>query len=270
MLYLTYYFGINCINMIALILFLFGSVIGSFLNVCIWRLPREESIVRPGSHCPHCQKLIPWYDNMPFLSFILLGGRCRFCKERISWRYPVVELLAALAPVWVISQMGFQVETLVYTILLWGLIVVIFVDAVHQIIPDQISLGGLALGVLASTAYPSLHQALDWLGGLRSSLVGAAVGAGSIYLTGVVGRWIFKREAMGLGDVKLMAMIGSFLGWQMSLFVFFLAPFFGTVVGLWLKYVKKTDVIPYGPFLSLATFVVIFWGHKILGGLVPF
>lgn len=250
------------------ILFLFGAVVGSFLNVCIWRLPREESIVFPSSHCPHCQKGIHWYDNIPILSFLWLKGRCRRCHEKISWRYPIVELLAGLAPIWVVHQMGLRPEALIYTGLIWSLIIVTFVDVAHQIIPDQVSLGGLVIGLIVSLVYPSLHQATTAWGGLRSSLFGALVGAGIIYFMGLVGKLIFKREAMGMGDVKLMGMIGSLLGWKMAVLIFFLAPFFGTAVGIWIRLVKKNDVIPYGPFLSLATFVAIFWGERILSYLL--
>ncbi len=197
--------------MLFFILFLFGAVIGSFLNVCIWRLPREESVIRPGSHCPHCQKPIAWYHNIPILSFAWLKGGCASCKGKISWRYPVVELLAALTPIWVVHHFGLRIEALIYTLLCWSLIVVTFVDTIHQIIPDQISVGGLGVGLLVSVVYPSLHHAIHGLGGLRSSIMGALVGGGSIYLTGLIGRWIFKREAMGMGDVKLMGMLGAVL-----------------------------------------------------------
>lgn len=251
------------------VLFLFGAIVGSFLNVCIYRMPREKSIVTPGSRCTHCQRAIRWHDNIPLISFILLGGKCRHCKKKISWRYPLVELIGALTPVWVFSQEGFRWETVIFTILIWGLIVVTFVDFEHQIIPDEISVGGLAAGILVSGVYPQLHGAQGWVFGIKEAIIGAAVGAASIYLVGLLGRLIFRREAMGMGDVKLMGMLGAVLGWKQILLVFFIAPLFGSVVGLAIKWIKKSDVIPYGPFLSLATFVVLFWGERILKSLIP-
>ncbi|MBI1975944.1 MAG: prepilin peptidase, partial [Candidatus Omnitrophica bacterium] len=181
--------------MIEAILFLFGAVVGSFLNVCVHRMPREESIVRPGSHCPGCRQKIPWYDNIPLVSFIILQGKCRFCGGKISWRYPFVELLAGLAPVWVVTQRGTGIETVIITVLLWALIVVTFVDLEHQVIPDEITLGGLFLAVVVSIADPGIHGAENWSEGLRGAVMGAAVGAGSLYLVGWLGKLIFKREA---------------------------------------------------------------------------
>ena len=258
------------------VLFLFGAIVGSFLNVCIYRMPREKSIITPGSQCTHCQRAIHWYDNIPLISFILLSGKCRNCKKGISWRYPLVELMAALTPVWVFSQEGFRWEAVIFTCLIWGLIVVTFVDFEHQIIPDEISVGGLVAAVLVSGVYPQLHGVGAglprpyWIFGVKEAVIGAAVGAASIYLIGLLGRLIFRREAMGMGDVKLMGMLGAVLGWKQILLVFFIAPLFGSVVGLAIKWIKKSDVIPYGPFLSLATFVVLFWGERILKSLIPF
>lgn len=255
--------------MINAILFLFGAIVGSFLNVCIYRMPREKSVVTPRSHCTRCQKTILWYDNIPLISFAALGGKCRHCKKKISWRYPLVELMAALTPVWVFSQEGFCWETMIFTILIWGLVVVTFVDFEHQIIPDEISVGGLAAGILVSGVYPQLHGVQGWVFGIKEAVIGAAVGAVSIYLLGFLGRLVFRREAMGMGDVKLMGMMGAVLGWQQVLLVFFIAPLFGSVVGLAIQWIKKSNVIPYGPFLSLAAFVVLFWGERILRSLIP-
>jgi len=181
----------------------------------------------------------------------------------------LVELMAALMPVWVFSQEGFRWETAIFTCLIWGLVVVTFVDFEHQIIPDEISVGGLVAAMLVSGVYPQLHGTQGWVFGIKEAVIGAAVGAASIYLVGLLGRLIFRREAMGMGDVKLMGMLGAVLGWKQVLLVFFIAPLFGSVVGLAIKWIKKSDVIPYGPFLSLATFVVLFWGERILKSLIP-
>lgn len=250
--------------MIYLLIFILGSMIGSFLNVCIYRMPREESIVSPRSRCVACKKPIPWYDNIPFLSYICLLGKCRFCKEKISPRYFVVELLSALAFLVLFRYFGFTAKFWIYSLVTFGLIVVTFVDLEFQIILDRVSIGGLVLGIILSVFILDLHGSLTWKHGFIDSVIGALVGGGIIYLTGVLGQLAFKKEAMGGGDVKLMAMLGAFLGWKLVVLIFFLAPFFGTPAGLYIKFVKKHDIIPYGPYISIAGFVVMIWGNKIL------
>ena len=253
--------------MIHLLIFIFGSIIGSFLNVCIYRIPRNEPIAFSRSKCPSCKKLIRWYDNIPFLSYIFLMGKCRSCKGRISFRYFAVEFISALAFLILFIHFGFNYMFWVYSLLSFSLIVVTFIDLEFQIIPDRISLGGLGLGLILSIFIPGLHDAFTWKGGLVGSLLGAVVGSGLIYLTGVLGKLAFKKESMGGGDVKLMAMLGAFLGWKMAVLIFFLAPFFGTPSGLYLKFKKKHDVIPYGPYISIASFVAVIYGERILARL---
>jgi len=159
---------------------------------------------------------------------------------------------------------GFTYRFWIYSLLSFSLIVVTFIDLDFQIIPDRISITGIFLGIVASIFMPHLHNSSLWMHSLVSSLLGILAGAGLTYLTGVLGELAFKRESMGGGDVKLMAMLGAFLGWKMAIFIFFLAPFFGTPVGIYLKFKKKTDIIPYGPFLALASFVAMIWGERIL------
>jgi len=249
--------------MIYVALFIFGAMIGSFLNVCIWRMPNEESIVKPASHCPNCKKPIQWFDNIPLLSFILLGAKCRHCKTRISIRYPLVELLAGLLFIVNYAYFGFTAKFFIYTALECALLVGTFTDFMHYIIPDEITVGGLVAGLILSFIFPQLHAvSIHWKGFLFS-LWGAAVGGSLIYATGFLGELAFKKEAMGGGDVKLMAMIGSIIGWKFVVLVFFLAPFFGAAIGIYLKFVKKIDIIPYGPYLSLATVIAILYGDKI-------
>lgn len=254
---------------------LLGLVVGSFLNVCIWRLPREEQVVRGRSHCPACGAVIRWYDNIPVLSFLRLGGRCRACRGRISWRYPAVEVLTALALAAIVGRWGVTGPGVTYAVLCCALIVVSFIDAAEQIIPDVITLPGLALGIAASAAWPALHGTAGRMAAVQASVVGALVGGGAIYLMGLVGGWLFKKEAMGLGDVKLMAMLGALLGGPRILFTFLLAPIFGSLVGLPLRWRYRMELIPYGPFLSLAAVLALWWGdaiigwyvHSVLGGL---
>lgn len=250
--------------MIYILIFIFGAVIGSFLNVCIYRIPRKESIVVPGSRCTACKKSIAWYDNIPFFSYIFLGGRCRHCKEKISFRYFLVEFLSASVFVILFGYFGFSASFFIYSLLTFSLILVTFVDLEFQIIPDRITIGGLFLGLLTSILVPSLHNVSDWKQALLSSLLGILAGGGLIYLTAILGEMAFKKESMGMGDVKLMAMLGAFLGWKMAVLIFFLAPFFGTPAGLYLKFKKKEEIIPYGPYISMASFVTIIWGNKIL------
>ena len=244
--------------------FLMGLVIGSFLNVCIWRLPRDGQVVRGRSRCPACHRTIAWYDNIPLVSFALLGGRCRGCRRRISWRYPAVELMTGIACAAVVARWGMTIPAFIYGALLCGLIVVSWIDAREQIIPDVITVPGLGLGVLASVAWPALHGTLHRGAALGAGLMGAAVGGGSIWLLGWLGTLAFKKEAMGQGDVKLMAMLGAFLGWQRILLTFFLAPILGSFVGIPLKFLKGREIIPYGPFLSIAAVIALGWGDPLM------
>ncbi|MDO8971008.1 MAG: prepilin peptidase [Saprospiraceae bacterium] len=246
-------------------IFLFGSFIGSFLNVCIYRMPRELSINKPKrSFCPHCRKQVLWYDNVPFLSYLMLGGKCRFCRKPISFRYFLVEFITAAVLVVLYQFFGISAHFFVYAVLTCALVVATFIDFDFQIIPDEITLGGLVIAVILSGALPQLHASASRGAALLQALYGALAGGGSIYLIGKFGEVIFKKESMGGGDVKFLAMIGAVLGWKMALLIFFLAPFFGAVVGIIAKLRRGAEVIPSGPYLSLATLLVILWGDKIL------
>ena len=251
-------------KMAYLFIFIFGAVIGSFLNVCIYRIPRNESIAFSRSRCVHCKKTIAWYDNVPFLSYMFLRGKCRSCKGKISPRYFIVELISVLALLTLFVYFGFSAKFWVYSLLSFVLIAITFIDFEFQIIPDRFSVGGLFFGILISVLVPSLHFALTWKTSIINSLLGAFVGAALMYLTGFLGSLAFKKESMGGGDVKLMAMLGAFLGWKMAVLIFFLAPFFGSPAGIYLKFRKKQDIIPYGPYIAMASFVAMIWGHDIL------
>lgn len=246
------------------ILFMLGAIVGSFLNVCIWRMPRNESVVFGRSHCTNCSKTIAWYDNIPFLSYIVLGGRCRSCKSAISFRYFLVELLSALSFVLVFVKFGLEPEFFIFSALISALIVATFIDFSHQIIPDEITLGGIAAGLVVSFIYPPLHYETARLASIFASLKGLLTGGLSIYLIGKFGELIFKKESMGGGDVKFLGMIGTLLGWQKTILIFFISPMFGSIVGIIMKIKYKKEIIPYGPYLSLGTLIMIFWGEKIL------
>ncbi len=330
--------------MIEAFVFMFGTIIGSFLNVCIVRLPHEKSVVFPSSHCPKCQQPIQWFDNIPLISWMLLGGKCRSCKGKISFRYWLVELLTACTFVWFYRSFGLEPILLPYLVMLSCFIVATFVDFEHRIIPDEVSVGGMYAGIALSVLIPSLHpvvlqelqvgvivaclivllcQVLMWiypffckhlmeeqapnedrgvkllvfvslvimsainvagpyipsflapyLFSLASALVGFLIGGGMIYAMGLIGDIIFRKESMGGGDVKLLAMVGAFLGWKLAILSFFIAPFFGAVVGIIEKIRTKDSTIAYGPFLVLGALVSLFYGEKIIalilsGGLSP-
>jgi leader peptidase (prepilin peptidase)/N-methyltransferase len=250
--------------MMPVLFFILGTITGSLMNVCIYRMPRKESIVRPRSHCVFCGKPIPWHDNIPVLSFLFLWGRCRFCKKRISFIYPVVEILSGLIAAFLFLRFGLTAKFFILWLFTSALIVCSFIDLKIREIPDEISLPGIVLGLGLAGLYPPLVGKTAHLPSFIDSLLGVIAGGGSIYILGFFGEFIFKKEAMGGGDVKLMAMIGAFLGWKLAILTFFLAPVFGAAVGIALKIKRGEEIIPYGPHLSLAAFVAIFFGEEIL------
>ena len=232
--------------------------------MCIYRLPREESVIWPPSHCPACQKSIAWYDNIPLISVLALGGKCRQCGGRISPRYFLIEFITALSYLWIWFYFGLTIQAGVAILLFSLLLIATAVDFEHQIIPDEISLGGLGAGLLLSAFIPSLHGETIWWRSFIDSLIGACIGGGIIYITGVIGSFIFRKEAMGGGGVKLLAMIGAFLGWQRAILVYLLAPILALPLGLFLKFVKKVGIFPFGPFLSLAGWISFLWGNQMI------
>jgi len=251
------------------VVFAFGAIVGSFLNVCIHRMPRDQSIVRPPSHCPSCDRPIRWWDNIPLVSYVVLRGRCRHCQARISPRYFLVELLTAF--LFLASWLKYRDESLplaaIYWLLLAGFIAATFIDFEHYIIPNEITVGGLAAGLVISAVYPALHQAETWLGGLAWSALGAVVGGGVLLAVALLGEKIFKKEAMGMGDVKLLAAIGAFLGWQAALFSVFASSLVGGVVGLTLVLAggkEWSSRIPYGPYIVFGAVLWMFWGPELV------
>jgi len=238
----------------------FGALVGSFLNVVILRLPQEGgSIVFPASHCPFCKKNIHWYDNIPLLSFLFLGGQCRHCSHSISWQYPLVELAMALLSLALYVHFGMTVLFPVYFVFCAALLVIIFIDFAHQIIPDVISLPGIVLGFAVSFFNPFV----TW----QDAGLGILFGGGSFYLIALLYYLLTRREGMGGGDIKLLGMIGAFLGWQSLPFVVFSSSLMGTLVGLWAMSKQKKGgktVIPYGPFLAFGAMLYLFFRQEIL------
>ena len=246
-----------------IIVFIYGALLGSFLNVCIYRLPLNKSIIKPRSFCPVCEKTIPWYDNIPLVSFIVLKAKCRKCQAPIPARYFIVELISAIAGVGLLFRYSLTPEFFVYWLFVLSLIVIMFIDIEHHEIPDVISLPGIILGFIAFSAL-KLDSSGTYIGAIINSALGILVGGGSMLLLGILGEIIFKKEALGGGDVKLMAMFGAFLGWKLVILTFFMAPLLGSGLAIVMKYKYKKDVIPYGPFLSIASIVSLLYGEKIL------
>ncbi|HSA61797.1 MAG TPA: prepilin peptidase [Nitrospiraceae bacterium] len=238
---------------------LLGALIGSFLNVCIYRLPRHESIAWPGSHCPACSHPIAWYDNIPFVSYLVLRGRCRHCAVRIPWRYPVVEALNALGYVGLLWFFGATWSAVAYGLLYSALLVVAGTDLSHKVIPNVITFPGIVVGLLSAATILPL--------GLVNGLIGLLVGGGILWLLAWASPFLFGKEGMGGGDIKLLAMIGAFLGWKPALMTIMVGSFLGSLVGITLiaaRVIKREDYIPFGPFLVCGALVALFFGQSIL------
>jgi leader peptidase (prepilin peptidase)/N-methyltransferase len=238
---------------------LLGLVLGSFFNVCIYRLPREESVVWPGSHCPRCGHALSAWENIPLVSFLLLKGSCRHCRQPIAYRYPLIELLTAFLMIALVRRFGISRPFLQGVVLAGALVVVTFIDWEHQIIPDVVSIPGLVVGL-----------GLSWVTGnpgWKSSLIGLAVGGGLLYLLAAGYEHLAKREGMGGGDIKLLAMIGAFLGWTGVLVTVILASLVGSLLGIalilfWKK--GRTHALPFGPFLALGALFHLFRGPELI------
>jgi leader peptidase (prepilin peptidase) / N-methyltransferase len=241
-----------------LICLVLGLVLGSFYNVCILRLPKEESIVWPGSRCPHCHHALSVADNLPLVSFLLLHGACRYCHRPISYQYPLVEGLNGLATVLIGWKFGFSWVFLQALLFFGALLIVSVIDLSHRIIPNVITYPGMLVGLGLSM--------LTGVPGGWSSIIGLLVGGGLLWLLAAGYEWLARKEGMGGGDIKLLAMIGAFLGWPGVLVAVFLASSVGTLVGLPMVLWKKDRAyqIPFGPFLSLGAVIHLFLGPSIL------
>lgn len=239
--------------------FMYGAIVGSFLNVVILRLPEgKRSIIFPPSRCPQCQTLIKWYDNIPILSFIFLKGKCRSCKTRISFQYPVVEVCTALLSLALYTKFALSFEYFFYFLFAGALIAIIFIDIAHQIIPDKISLPGIVIGFAGSF----LNTEVTW----QQSGLGVLLGGGILFAIAEGYYMLTKRDGMGGGDIKLLAMIGAFLGWQSLLFVIFASSFSGSFVGIIAMFRQGKGGqtrIPFGPFLAIAALFFLFFQKEI-------
>ena len=239
--------------------FIFGLCVGSFLNVCIYRLPESKSIVHPRSMCPQCGTLIRFYDNLPVLSFLLLRGKCRHCQTPISLRYPVVELLSGLFAVGVFLKYGISLETVIYYTFIATLLVITFIDIDHQIIPDVITLPGIPICFLASFVLPRITYI--------ESLLGILIGGGSLFMVAWLYHLLTKKEGMGGGDIKLLGMMGAIIGWKGVLFTIFVASAVGTISGMLIMLKTRKSMklaVPFGPFLAIGSMAYIFFGPQLI------
>ena len=249
-----------------------GLLIGSFLSVCIFRLPRDLSVVRPRSFCPGCEKMIAWYDNVPLISFVMLRGRCRHCKERIPLRYPIVELATAAAFAACVAIAGWSLVALKFCIFSAILIALIATDMEERILPDEFTLGGLAIGLAFSAFVPLQpmltlillpHTLNDRWHSVAEAALGAFVPTFIFWFFGWAFEKIRHKEGLGLGDVKMIAMIGAFLGLQLTLLTMFAAALVGSVTGLIYIFATRKDAgsyhLPFGSFLGVAALGVGIW-----------
>jgi leader peptidase (prepilin peptidase)/N-methyltransferase len=233
------------------------------LNVCIFRIPAKVSIIKPLSQCPHCHHPVYFYDNIPIISFIMLRGQCRDCGGKISWRYPLVELITAALALLLFLQFGLTLKFLTFFIFTAVLIVITFIDLDHQIIPDVLTLPGIPIFFLLAIFVVKV----PWL----EALIGLLIGGGMLFAIAFIYQLITKREGMGGGDIKLLAMIGGFLGWKSLIFVLLLSSFSGAIVGIAAMVIQKQDMkyaIPFGPFLSVAAVAYLFWGDAFMRVLI--
>jgi leader peptidase (prepilin peptidase)/N-methyltransferase len=266
-----------------------GLIIGSFLNVCIYRIPLGKSVVFPGSGCPQCGKSIRFYDNIPVLSYIILGGKCRFCRKIISLQYPIVELLTAIAFYACARTWGFQPPTFVNSLFLSIVIILIFTDYNHRILPNVLTLPGMVAGILlspfqapppgqlnsyysdklsaiaAGMIFPGDPEAaLPWTG----SILGAVISGGILFLVGMAYMTLRRRQGLGMGDVKMMAMVGSFLGYYLAFLTIFFGSLLGLVAGVYLILFHKKNLqtkLAFGVFLGIGAGICLFYGLPFLG-----
>ena len=293
----------------AILAFLAGLLIGSFLNVCVYRLPRDLSVVRPRSHCPGCEKQIAWYDNMPVLSYLILGGRCRHCRERIPVRYPVVELATAVAFALIVAKLGLSLAALKFSLFSAIMIALIATDIEERILPDEFTLGGTLAGLVLAWFVPleigvgamliPYTWGRPWVS-VADSAIAAGIASGAIWLVAWLYQKFRHREGMGLGDVKMIAMIGAFLGLRLTLLTLVVASLFGSLIGVPYAFFAKRALgrrlaarirrhqtkasmvgpdlravcvvasryqLPFGSFLGLAGLVLALWGYVVTPGL---
>jgi len=245
--------------MIAIITFFFGTVFGSFLNVCIYRLPRKISLITPGSFCPKCGTHIPWYFNIPIISYIILRGECHYCQQPISIRYPIIELLTALVTLVSYFKFGISGEFVFYTVFAYFLIVISFIDLSTQMIYNKLLVLLLVVGVILNFIF----DIIPW----QEALLGVISGMVLMLLFALIGYVLFRKESLGMGDVKFAGVAGFFLGWKLigvAIFVGFFLAFIFILLLMFSKRISMGVYIPMGPFLVLSILIFVYWGSSIL------
>lgn len=238
---------------------LFGLVLGSFLNVCIHRIPLRKSIISPPSSCPRCGKKIRFYDNIPLASYTILRGKCRYCGQPISIRYPLVEMMSGLLSLFLFLKYGFSLQYFAMLSFVEALIIISFIDLRHKIIPDVISIPGIPMGFIVSVF--SSH--VTW----QESLIGIILGGGILYLVALIFEVATGKQGMGGGDIKLLSMIGAWMGWKALPFIILVSSLTGSIIGgsvLFLSHKGLRMKIPFGPFLSFGGIVYLFFGKDII------
>ncbi len=245
----------------SIVVFILGAVIGSFLNVCIYRIPRKKSIIRPSSACPACEKPVRFYDNIPLVSYLVLKGKCRDCGAGISFRYFLVELITAVIFTMIYRRWGLSYEFFIQIFFTAILIAISFIDYDFQIIPDILSIGGMVAGLIISFFRPGFR--------VMDAVYGVLVGGGVLFIIAYGYQLITKREGMGGGDIKLLAMIGSFSGFKGVLFSLIGGSVVGTLIGIPLMLMKGKGegtryAIPFGPFLSICAVMYLFFGPGVI------
>ena len=264
-----------------------GAIIGSFLNVCIYRIPLEQSVSRPRSHCFSCGKTIRWYHNIPVLAWFFLRGKCAYCKAPVSFRYPAIEAITAVLFLMVFQMWGnpaiFGLNPLslpelipIYWLFVASTVVNIMIDIDHRILLDRISLGGTILAFAAAAAFPAMHGEGSWWGGLCDAFLGAVVGFGSGFAIAFLGERIFLQDAFGFGDVKWMMLFGALFGWNGLMCIMLMASFLGLIMGVGalvynrIKHLSEEGAvaIPFGPALGIAALIWLFWSRRLLEAFV--
>jgi leader peptidase (prepilin peptidase)/N-methyltransferase len=246
------------VGLVVTVLAVLGACVGSFLNVCIYRLPRRESLAWPGSHCTSCTHSLAWYENIPIVSWVVLRGRCRTCRAPISWMYPIVEVTTAL--VFVIGYLLYGLTPLAAVRVLFAcaLIVLFVTDLQHKILPNVITVPGIAIGFACSLFVPP---------GWRDSLIGIVAGGGVLFALAEAYYRVRGQEGLGMGDVKLLGMIGAFLGWKLVLLTLVLASFAGSLAGAMMIASGRGSMkyaLPFGTFLAVGALVAAIWGMPIV------
>ena len=242
-----------------ILVFILGLILGSFANVCMYRMPRNLSILTPKSHCTNCKKFINWYDNIPIISYVILKGKCRNCGSKISSMYPIVEFVCGLLFLSMYFLFGFSYIFFPFCLFVFSLLVIAAIDFEFQIIPDEISYSLIILGLFVSFFNTLLGYTV--MQRILNSFLGIIAGGGSLLIIAIIGKWLFGKDAMGGGDIKIMAGVGTFIGWDKVLFAIFVACLFGSIVGIFmilLKKITKRQEIPFGPYLAISSFSVLF------------